>query len=87
MSTTSETSTLPMGSSTEQSLSLKPAELDYGLKSTFLAKLADDQKLRIFDLTARMARELHRWAARYPLIRRVRVWPLSLSIAAAAPFA
>jgi hypothetical protein len=28
-----------------------------------------------------------RQSARYPLIRRVRVWPLSLSVAAAAPFA
>jgi len=34
-----------------------------------------------------MAHGLHRWAARYPLIRRVRVWPLCLSVAAAAPFA
>lgn len=64
----------------------RSAELDYGLKSTFLAALDNDQKLRIFDLTTRASRELHRWAARYPLIRRVRVWPLSLSVAAAAPF-
>jgi hypothetical protein len=32
-----------------------------------------------------MVPPLHRWAARHPLIRRVRVWPLSLSVAAAAP--
>lgn len=71
----------------QQASQPRVAELDYGLKSAFLANLDEDQKLRIFDLTARMARELHRWAAHYPLIRRVRVWPLSLSIAAATPFA
>jgi len=37
-------------------------------------------------LSARTSQRLHRWAARYPLIRRVRVWPLSLSVAAGAPF-
>ncbi|MFL5801105.1 MAG: terpene synthase family protein [Roseiflexaceae bacterium] len=45
-----------------------------------------DERLRIFDLTARTARALHPWVARYPLIRRVRVWPLCLSVVAAAPF-
>lgn len=65
----------------------KDSELNYGLKSIFLDRLNDEQKLRIFDLTTRASRELHRWAARYPLIRRMRVWPLSLSVAAAAPFA
>jgi hypothetical protein len=44
------------------------------------------EQLRIFDLSIRASRTLHRWAARYPLIRRERVWPLSLSVAAAAPF-
>lgn len=63
------------------------AVLNYGLHSEFFAKLTEEQKLKIFDLTARASRELHRWAAKYPLIRRVRVWPLSLSVAAAAPFA
>ncbi|GAC1386925.1 MAG: hypothetical protein NVS4B8_11260 [Herpetosiphon sp.] len=62
------------------------AELDYGVQSAFLSQLDQEQKLRIFDLTTRASRELHRWATRYPLIRRVRVWPLSLSVAAAAPF-
>ncbi len=66
--------------------SLSAAGLDYGLKSTFLSALNTTEKLRIFDLTTRASRELHRWAAKYPLIRRVRVWPLSLSVAAAAPF-
>lgn len=58
-----------------------------GLHSSFLSALDDDQKLRIFDLTTRASRSLHRWATRYPLIRRVRVWPVSLSVAAATPFA
>jgi hypothetical protein len=65
----------------------KPAILDYGLKSAFLSALDPTQKLRVFDLTTRASRELHRWATAYPLIRRVRVWPLCLSIAASMPFA
>jgi hypothetical protein len=73
--------------SKQQVASPTVAELDYGLRSKFLANLDDEQKLRIFDLTTRASRELHRWAARFPLIRRVRVWPLSLSVTAAAPFA
>src|SRR5579883_1472713 len=56
------------------------------LRSGFLEKLDSAQQVRIFDLSARMVPTLHRWAARYPLIRRVRVWPLALSVAAAAPF-
>lgn len=63
------------------------AVLNYGLYSEFFARLSEEKKLKIFDLTARASRELHRWAAKYPLIRRVRVWPLSLSVTAAAPFA
>ena len=42
--------------------------------------------MRIFDLSARTSQTLQKWAARYPLIRRIRVWPLSLSVAAGAPF-
>src|SRR5579859_5297729 len=57
-----------------------------GLRSRFLASLDPAEQLRIFDLSARTSQTLHRWAARYPLIRRVRVWPLSLSVAAGAPF-
>jgi hypothetical protein len=63
------------------------SELDYGVRSNFLLSMDQDQKIRVFDLTTRASRELHRWAARFPLIRRVRVWPLCLSVAAAAPFA
>lgn len=58
-----------------------------GLRSRFLASLDAAEQVRIFDLSARTSQTLHRWAARYPLIRRVRVWPLSLSVAAGAPFA
>src|SRR5689334_24001505 len=57
-----------------------------GLRSRFLASLDPAEQMRIFDLSARTSQTLHRWAARYPLIRRVRVWPLSLSVAAGAPF-
>ncbi|HEU0169311.1 MAG TPA: terpene synthase family protein [Chloroflexota bacterium] len=57
-----------------------------GLRSKFLEALDSQEQVHIFDLSARMVPPLHRWAARYPLIRRVRVWPLSLSVAAAAPF-
>jgi hypothetical protein len=63
------------------------ADLWSGIRSKYLASLDEDQKLRIFDLTTRVSRELHRWAVRYPLIRKVRVWPVCLSVAAGAPFA
>lgn len=56
-----------------------------GVHSRFLDARDATEQLRIFDLSARAAQSLHRWAARYPLIRRVRVWPLALSVAAAAP--
>jgi hypothetical protein len=58
-----------------------------GLRSRFLDSRDAADQVRIFDLSARAAQTLHRWAARYPLIRRVRVWPLALSVSAAAPFA
>src|SRR5438105_4661395 len=58
-----------------------------GLRSQFLASLDPTTQGRIFDLSAPTAAALHRWAGRYPLIRRVRVAPLSLSVAAGAPFA
>src|SRR5437899_12949781 len=57
-----------------------------GLRSRYLASLDPAEQVRIFDLSARTSQTLHRWATRYPLIRRVRVWPLSLSVAAGAPF-
>src|SRR5258707_7448046 len=57
-----------------------------GLRSRSLASLDPAEQVRIFDLSAGTSQTLQRWAARYPLIRRVRVWPLSLSVAAGAPF-
>ena len=57
-----------------------------GLQIGYLEALDSREQVRIFDLSVRAARTLHKWAARYPLIRRERVWPLALSVAAAAPF-
>lgn len=57
-----------------------------GVQSRFLDARDSAEQLRIFDLSARTAQTLHKWAACYPLIRRVRVWPLALSVAAAAPY-
>jgi hypothetical protein len=58
------------------------------LRSQFLAALDPADQARIFDLTEHTSRTLHEWVARYPLIRGVRVAPLSLSVAAAGfPFA
>jgi hypothetical protein len=65
---------------------LADRDLWEGLRSPFLEALDHDQRLRIFDLNTRASRDLHRWAVRYPLIRRVRVWPISLSMAAVARF-
>ena len=58
-----------------------------GLQIGFLQRLRPAEQVRVFDLSIRASRMLHRWATRYPLIRRERVWPLALSVAAAAPFA
>jgi hypothetical protein len=57
-----------------------------GLRSQFLADLDPAEQSHIFDLSAQSRPALEAWAARFPLIRRVRVAPLSLSVAAGAPF-
>ncbi len=57
-----------------------------GLRSRFLESLDTAEQLRIFDLSTQTSPKLDRWAARYPPIRRIRVEPLSLSVAAAASF-
>jgi len=57
-----------------------------GLEIGFLQTMPPSEQVRVFDLSIRASRTLHHWAARYPLIRRERVWPLALSVAAAAPF-
>lgn len=58
-----------------------------GLQISFLDHLPLAQQVRIYDLSVRASRPLQHWANKYPLIRRERVWPLALSVAAAAPFA
>lgn len=63
------------------------ASLWAGMRSRFLEMRGPEDQIRIFDLSIRATAPLHQWAARYPLIRRERVWPLALSVAAAAPFA
>ncbi|MGH2457311.1 MAG: terpene synthase family protein [Chloroflexota bacterium] len=57
-----------------------------GLHSRFLDSLTPTDRTRVFELSEQVAGKLERWAARYPVIRAVRVRPLALSIAAAAPF-
>ena len=52
----------------------------------FLTSLGPADRARILDLAARAAERLERWAAHYPVIRAVRIRPLALSVAAAAPF-
>src|SRR5687767_9925523 len=82
----------PVTSATNSSSLTNPGELSKdaslwgGLRSRFLEGLPSDEQLRIFDLTVRTTSPLYQWAGRYPLIRRVRVWPLDLSVAAAARF-
>ena len=82
---------MPLNSKRERADQQQPAQAKDspwgGLRSRFLASLDPAEQVRIFDLSARTSQTLHRWAARYPLIRRVRVWPLSLSVAAGAPYA
>lgn len=56
------------------------------LRSPFLAALDPGAQARVGALSEQAALALHAWAARYPLIRRVRVAPLALSIAAGSPF-
>ena len=56
------------------------------MQSRFLDALSGSERGRIFSLAEGVADALDRWASQYPLIRRVRVQPLSLSVVAAAPF-
>lgn len=57
------------------------------LNSHFLQSLGPVAKAHIFELSTQIAAELTTWSAQYPLMRPVRILPLSLSIAASAPFA
>lgn len=63
-----------------------PAGLWGFLKSGYLESLDIATQTRIFGLSVQTARVLYQWATDYPLIRRARVWPLALSVAAAATF-
>ena len=56
------------------------------LRSRFLESLDAADRAHIFDLSAHAAQRLELWAAHYPVIREVRIRPLVLSVAAAAPF-
>jgi hypothetical protein len=56
-----------------------------GLRSRFIETREAADQQRIFDLSTAMAQSLQHWAAPYPLIRQVRIRPLALSVAAAAP--
>ena len=55
-------------------------------QSKFLESLDSAQRDNIFDVSAQVASGLDEWAARFPLIRSVRVQPLALSVTSAAPF-
>jgi len=57
-----------------------------GASGRFLSSLDDAGRTHVTDLALQMAHQLNQWAVKYQLIRRVRVWPLALSVAAAAPF-
>lgn len=57
-----------------------------GVQSRFLSSCSAEERAHIFELAQRTAAGLDAWAARFPLIRRVRVRPLALSVAAAAPY-
>ena len=56
------------------------------MHSRFMASLDLRDQSHIFDLSVRTSAALQLWAERHPAIRAVRVPPLSLSVAAGAPF-
>lgn len=56
------------------------------LRSHFLASLDPDERSHIYALSVKTSLALQRWAEHHPVIRPVRVPPLSLSVAAGAPF-
>jgi hypothetical protein len=57
-----------------------------GLRSRFLVSQSAEYRARAVRLSAQMIGELNRWAERYPTMRRVRIEPLAMSVAAASPF-
>src|SRR5258708_20272178 len=54
--------------------------------SSCLDSLSSSERNRIDQLSASVAASLADWAAGYPLVRQVRIRPLSLSVCASAPF-
>lgn len=79
---TQERSVRPPQSSSEEDVE-SPFE---GLRSPYLASLAKVDRERIADLAERTAEALEAWAAAYRVMNPARVRPLSLAVAAAAPF-
>ena len=63
-----------------------PAAIWAKLRSHFLETKPAAEREHIFERSTRVAQRLDQWAGRYPVIRRERVWPLALSVTAAAPF-
>jgi hypothetical protein len=59
---------------------------DY-LRSPFFESRAPSERSRIVRQCLAVSERLHWWMLRYPLVSRVRVGPLALAVAAAAPFA
>ena len=55
------------------------------MNSQFVASQAPGVQARIISLSEHTAHALEDWVARYPAIRKVRVWPVALSVVAAAP--
>jgi hypothetical protein len=60
--------------------------LPAGFRSQFLDACGPAERDRILFLADAVAHELDRWAARYPQVRRVRAYPLALSVAAAESY-
>jgi hypothetical protein len=54
--------------------------------SAFLESLASTEQERVYRLASNVAAVLSVWAKAYPLVRKVRIQPLALSVCAAAPF-
>lgn len=81
-SRTERSSTLPTASGSHPEL-LSP----WGrVRSRFLTSLGNADRMRIYDLALQTATALHAWAEPHPAIRSIRIPPLCLSVAAAAPF-
>jgi hypothetical protein len=64
----------------------QPVGVPTGFRSHFLEACSPTGRDRILWLADAVARDLDRWAASYPLIRRVRAYPLALSVAAAESY-